>query len=100
MVRDAPVLILDEPTTGLDAESSQRVIEPLRRLMEGRTTIVISHNLLTVREATEILVLRDGYVSERGAHQELLDRDGTYAYLYRLHQPEEKEATQGYERLH
>src|ERR687894_668537 len=100
MVRDAPVLVLDEPTTGLDAESSQRVIDPLRRLMEGRTTIVISHNLLTVREATEILVLRDGYVSERGAHQELLDRDGTYAYLYRLHQPEENEATQGYERLH
>jgi ATP-binding cassette, subfamily B, bacterial len=95
MVRDAPVLVLDEPTTGLDAESSQRVIEPLRRLMEGRTTIVISHNLLTAREATEILVLQDGRVAERGTHQELLEWDGTYAYLYRLHQPEERGVTQG-----
>ncbi len=95
MVRDAPVLVLDEPTTGLDAESSQRVIEPLRRLMEGRTTIVISHNLLTAREATEILVLQDGRVAERGTHQELLERDGAYAYLYRLHQPEERGVTQG-----
>ena len=95
MVRDAPVLVLDEPTTGLDAESSQRIIEPLRRLMEGRTTIVISHNLLTAREATEILVLQDGHVAERGTHQELLERDGAYAYLYRLHQPEERGVTQG-----
>jgi ATP-binding cassette subfamily B protein len=95
VVRDAPVLILDEPTTGLDAESSQRVIEPMRRLMEGRTTIVISHNLLTVREATEILVLQEGRVAERGTHQELLERDSAYAHLYRLHQTEEREATQG-----
>jgi ATP-binding cassette, subfamily B, bacterial len=95
MVRDAPVLILDEPTTGLDAESSRRVIEPLRRLMEGRTTIVVSHNLLTVREATEILVLQDGRVAERSAHQELLEWDGAYAHLYQLHQTEEREAPQG-----
>jgi ABC-type multidrug transport system fused ATPase/permease subunit len=95
MVRDAPVLVLDEPTTGLDAESSQRVIEPLRRLMEGRTTIVISHNLLTAREATEILVLQDGHIAERGTHRELLERDGAYAYLHRLHQPEERGVTQG-----
>jgi ATP-binding cassette subfamily B protein len=95
MVRDAPVLVLDEPTTGLDAESSQRVIEPLRRLMEGRTTIVISHNLLTVREATEIILLQDGRVAERGTHQELLERDGAYAYLYQLHQPKERVVTQG-----
>src|SRR5918997_1047881 len=94
MVRDAPVLILDEPTTGLDAESSLRMIEPMRRLMEGRTTIVISHNLLTVREATEILLLQDGRVAERGTHQELLERDGAYAHLYRLHQTEGMEATQ------
>ncbi|MDP8940570.1 MAG: ABC transporter ATP-binding protein/permease [Actinomycetota bacterium] len=52
MIRDAPVLILDEPTSRLDAASSEKVMEPLRRLMDGRTTIVISHNLMTVRDAS------------------------------------------------
>jgi ABC-type multidrug transport system fused ATPase/permease subunit len=86
MVRDAPVLILDEPTTGLDAESGQRLLEPLRRLMQGRATIIISHNLATVRDATTILTLQHGRVAERGTHAELLARGGAYATLYRLHQ--------------
>ncbi|SEC44045.1 ABC transporter [Streptomyces misionensis] len=84
MVRNAPVLLLDEPTTGLDAGSGRRIMEPLRRLMAGRTTIVISHNLLTVRDATRIVVLDAGRVVEDGAHAELLDLDGTYARLHRL----------------
>ncbi|MGH2614873.1 MAG: ABC transporter ATP-binding protein [Thermomicrobiales bacterium] len=88
MVRNAPVLILDEPTTGLDAVSSDRVMRPLRRLMEGRATIVISHNLMTVREATEIAVLDGGRIVERGTHNGLLALNGAYASLYRLHHPD------------
>jgi ATP-binding cassette, subfamily B, bacterial len=84
MIRDAPVLILDEPTTGLDAESGERILEPLRRLMSGRSTIVISHNLQTVRDATKILVLEGGRVVEHGTHAELVEANGAYS---RLHLP-------------
>ncbi|MBA2641462.1 MAG: ABC transporter ATP-binding protein [Actinobacteria bacterium] len=89
MIREAPVLILDEPTTGLDAESAQKILGPLRRLMSGRTTIVITHNLLTVHEADKIVVLDEGKVVETGIHAELLARGGTYAELYGLHRPPE-----------
>lgn len=82
LLRDAPVLLLDEPTTGLDALSAQRVTEPLRRLMVGRTTLVVSHSLATVREATLILVMDHGEVVERGTHAELLELDGHYAELW------------------
>ncbi|HSL00473.1 MAG TPA: ABC transporter ATP-binding protein [Rubrobacteraceae bacterium] len=63
MVRDAPVLILDEPTTGLDGESARRILEPLRRLAEGRTTIIISHDLSEMPQATHTATLKDGYVA-------------------------------------
>jgi subfamily B ATP-binding cassette protein MsbA len=92
MIRNAPVLVLDEPTTGLDARSSENVMVPLQRLMEGRTTIVISHNLLTVRDATRIVVLEDGRITERGTHRDLLETNGSYAHLYRLHRTAESAA--------
>ncbi|HWJ45499.1 MAG TPA: ATP-binding cassette domain-containing protein, partial [Gaiellaceae bacterium] len=74
MIRDAPVLILDEPTTGLDAESADRILGPLQRLMRNRTTIVITHNLLTVRPGTRVVVLEDGRLVDDGTHGELLSR--------------------------
>jgi ABC-type multidrug transport system fused ATPase/permease subunit len=81
LLRDAPVLVLDEPWTGLDDESTQRLLEPLRRLMDGRTTIVISHSLVAVRDATEILVLERGRVVERGSHDELVALGGRYSRM-------------------
>ena len=90
MIREAPLLILDEPTTGLDAESAQRILAPLRRLMHGRTTVVITHNLVTIHEADAIVVLDEGRMVETGTHAELLGRGALYARLYRLHQPPER----------
>ncbi|MFI1198534.1 ABC transporter ATP-binding protein [Streptomyces sp. NPDC020883] len=85
MIRDAPLLVLDEPTTGLDAESGRHILQPLRLLMRGRTTIVISHNLVTVRDATRIVLLEHGRVTDQGTHEELLGRSPVYARLHRLH---------------
>ncbi len=88
MIRDAPALLLDEPTTGLDAASTQRIMAPLRRLMRGRTTIIISHNLLTVADADQILYLEGGRITGVGSHQQMLATHSGYARLYYLnHQP-------------
>jgi ATP-binding cassette subfamily B protein/subfamily B ATP-binding cassette protein MsbA len=88
IIRNAPVLLLDEPTTGLDAVSTQRVMAPLRRAMCGRTTIVISHNLLTVTDANRIVYLERGRLAGYGTHAELMARSPGYAELYRSHHPE------------
>ena len=85
MIRDAPVLLLDEPTTGLDAASAQRILAPMRRLMTGRTTLIISHNLLTVTDADQILYLDRGRITGAGTHYDLLFSNPGYAQLYRLH---------------
>ncbi|WSX30596.1 ABC transporter ATP-binding protein/permease [Streptomyces sp. NBC_00984] len=82
MLRDAPVLLLDEPTTGLDRLAAERILEPLRRLARGRTTIVITHDLALAADADRILVLDEGRLVESGTHTQLLDRSGLYATLF------------------
>lgn len=88
MIRDAPILLLDEPTTGLDAEATQRVLQPLRRLMTGRTTIIISHDLLTVADADRIVYLEHGRIAACGPHAQLLATSAGYARLHQLHHSE------------
>jgi subfamily B ATP-binding cassette protein MsbA len=92
ILKDAPILILDEATSSLDNESERLVQEALVRLMEGRTTIVVAHRLSTIRHADRIAVLDDGWLLELGTHEELLRQDGLYAHLWRL-QAAEKPAS-------
>jgi ABC-type multidrug transport system fused ATPase/permease subunit len=81
VVRDSPIMVLDEPTAALDTEAEHLVIEGLRRLMAGRTVIMIAHRLSTIRDADKIIVLKDGVVAEEGNHHELIARGGLYADL-------------------
>jgi len=84
VIRNTPILILDEPTAALDTESERLVIEALERLMKGRTVITIAHRLSTIRDANTIIVLSGGVVAEQGTHQELLALGGVYAELHRI----------------
>ena len=84
ILRNSPILILDEPTAALDTESEKLVMEGLERLMEGRTVITIAHRLSTIRDADKIVVLKGGIVAEQGTHDELIKRNEIYAELYRI----------------
>jgi subfamily B ATP-binding cassette protein MsbA len=91
IIRHAPILVLDEPSAGLDAESEQLVFDALGNLMEGRTSIVIAHRLATVRRADVIFVIEEGRVVEQGTHAQLLENGGLYARLYELQFKDEED---------
>ncbi len=84
ILKDPRILILDEATSNLDTESEKIVQVALEKLMEGRTTFVIAHRLTTIRNASEIIVLKDGKIADRGTHNELMNRPGVYRELYEI----------------
>jgi ATP-binding cassette subfamily B protein/subfamily B ATP-binding cassette protein MsbA len=81
-LKNAPILILDEPTSSIDSKTEAVILDALDRLSSGRTTFVIAHRLSTIRHVDQILVLNDGCLVERGTHEELLQQDGLYRQLY------------------
>jgi ATP-binding cassette, subfamily B, bacterial len=92
IVKDAPVLILDEATSSVDTETERAIQQNLRTLTRGRTALIIAHRLSTIRNADRILVLRDGQVAEEGHHDDLIARGGTYADLWHVQAGELEEA--------
>jgi len=95
LLKDAPILILDEATSSLDSDSERLVQEALENLMVKRTTLVIAHRLSTIRKATRIVVLVDGMIAEEGTHDELLARKSEYSRLYTLQLLEEEKIPGG-----
>jgi subfamily B ATP-binding cassette protein MsbA len=89
ILKNAPILILDEATSSLDTDSERLVQEALENLMVQRTTLVIAHRLTTIRKATRIVVLVDGGIAEEGTHEELLALKSEYSRLYTLQLLEE-----------
>ena len=84
MIRNTPILILDEPGTGLDASSENLVFEALERLMKGKTSIVIAHRLSTIQNSDVIFVIDEGVIAQSGTHDELIKTEGLYAELFNL----------------
>ena len=81
-LKDAPILLLDEPTSSIDSRTEAVILDALDRLMEGRTTFMVAHRLSTIRDADQILVVNHGRIVESGTHEELLQQRGLYFQLY------------------
>jgi ATP-binding cassette, subfamily B, bacterial MsbA len=92
LIKDAPIILLDEATAALDSESERHVQEAIAELCKGRTTIVIAHRLSTIMHADCILVVESGLIVESGRHDELLRKGGRYASFYRLQLKEQAPA--------
>jgi ATP-binding cassette, subfamily B, multidrug efflux pump len=90
LIRDPRILILDDSLSAVDTQTEEKILGRLRGVMQGRTTILIAHRTSTVRDADQIVVLKDGGILERGTHDELLERDGYYADLYQKQLLEEE----------
>jgi ATP-binding cassette subfamily B protein len=95
-VRDTPILILDEPTTGLDGRNQSAVNAALHRLSAGRTTILITHHLAGLSQVDRVVYLQEGQIVEEGTHEELMARNGQYAAAYRLQVAENNPAARLY----
>jgi ABC-type multidrug transport system fused ATPase/permease subunit len=88
---DPKILILDDATSSVDTETEYEIQQALQSAMRGRTTLVIAHRLLSLKNADEILVLDKGRIVERGTHQSLLEREGAYARIYDLQLKDQEE---------
>ena len=89
-LKDAPILILDEPTSSIDSKTERVILDALDDLMVGRTSFMIAHRLSTVRHVDQILVLDGGRIVERGTHEELVQHGGVYGQLYEAQTRERK----------